>query len=63
MPLQLEMCVWRSPDRKTGWTSADVVGDRLTTGSAHDYADPHWNTVGLVAAHEAGFNVTPLVGG
>jgi 3-hydroxyisobutyrate dehydrogenase-like beta-hydroxyacid dehydrogenase len=42
--------------------SVDVVRDRLITGIARGYADLDWSALGLVAAQEAGLNVTPPVG-
>jgi 3-hydroxyisobutyrate dehydrogenase-like beta-hydroxyacid dehydrogenase len=41
--------------------SVNVVRDRLITGIARGYADLDWTALGLVAAEEAGLNVTPLV--
>jgi 3-hydroxyisobutyrate dehydrogenase-like beta-hydroxyacid dehydrogenase len=41
--------------------SVNVVRDRLITGIARGYADLDWTALGLVAAQEAGLNVTPLV--
>jgi 3-hydroxyisobutyrate dehydrogenase-like beta-hydroxyacid dehydrogenase len=41
--------------------SVGVVRDRLITGIARGYADLDWTALGLVAAEEAGLNVTPLV--
>jgi 3-hydroxyisobutyrate dehydrogenase-like beta-hydroxyacid dehydrogenase len=42
--------------------SVDVVRDRLITGIARGYADLDWTALGLVAAQEAGLNVTPPAG-
>jgi 3-hydroxyisobutyrate dehydrogenase-like beta-hydroxyacid dehydrogenase len=42
--------------------SVNVVRDRLITGIARGYAELDWSALGLVAAEEAGLNVTPLVG-
>jgi 3-hydroxyisobutyrate dehydrogenase-like beta-hydroxyacid dehydrogenase len=42
--------------------SVDVVRDRLITGIARGYADLDWTALGLVAAQEAGLNITPPVG-
>ena len=39
--------------------SVDVVRDRLITGIARGYANLDWTALGLVAAQEAGLNVTP----
>jgi 3-hydroxyisobutyrate dehydrogenase-like beta-hydroxyacid dehydrogenase len=39
--------------------SVDVVRDRLITGIARGYADLDWSALGLIAAQEAGLNVTP----
>jgi 3-hydroxyisobutyrate dehydrogenase-like beta-hydroxyacid dehydrogenase len=41
--------------------SVNVVRDRLITGIARGYGDLDWTALGLVAAEEAGLNVTPLV--
>ena len=41
--------------------SVSVVRDRLITGIARGYADLDWAALGLIAAQEAGLNVTPLV--
>jgi len=41
--------------------SVNVVRDRLITGIARGYSDLDWTALGLVAAEEAGLNVTPLV--
>ena len=41
--------------------SVNVVRDRLITGIARGYADLYWTALGLIAAEEAGLNVTPLV--
>jgi 3-hydroxyisobutyrate dehydrogenase-like beta-hydroxyacid dehydrogenase len=41
--------------------SVNVVRDRLITGIARGYADLDWTALGLIAAEEAGLNVTPLV--
>lgn len=49
------MCVWRSPDRRAGCHRPMWWETGSQTGSACDYADPHWNTV---AAHAAGLIVT-----
>ena len=39
--------------------SVDVVRDRLITGIARGHADLDWSALGLIAAEEAGLNVTP----
>ncbi len=39
--------------------SVDVVRDRLITGIARGHADLDWSALGLIAAEEAGVNVTP----
>jgi 3-hydroxyisobutyrate dehydrogenase-like beta-hydroxyacid dehydrogenase len=41
--------------------SVNVVRDRLITGIARGYADLDWTALGLVAAQEAGLDVTPPV--
>jgi 3-hydroxyisobutyrate dehydrogenase-like beta-hydroxyacid dehydrogenase len=41
--------------------SVDVVRDRLITGIARGHADLDWTALGLIAAEEAGLNVTPPV--
>jgi 3-hydroxyisobutyrate dehydrogenase-like beta-hydroxyacid dehydrogenase len=41
--------------------SVDVVRDRLITGIARGYGDLDWSALGLVAAEEAGINVSPPV--
>jgi 3-hydroxyisobutyrate dehydrogenase-like beta-hydroxyacid dehydrogenase len=41
--------------------SVSVVRDRLITGIARGYGDLDWTALGLVAAEEAGLNITPLV--
>jgi len=41
--------------------SVDVVRDRLITGIARGHADLDWSALGLVAAEEAGLNVTPPI--
>ena len=41
--------------------SVSVVRDRLITGLARGYADLDWTALGLIAAQEAGLNVTPPV--
>jgi hypothetical protein len=38
--------------------SVNVVRDRLITGIARGYADLDWTALGLVAAEEAGLNLT-----
>jgi 3-hydroxyisobutyrate dehydrogenase-like beta-hydroxyacid dehydrogenase len=38
--------------------SVNVVRDRLITGIARGYADLDWTSLGLVAAEEAGLNIT-----
>ena len=41
--------------------SVNVVRDRLITGIARGYADLDWTVLGLIAAQEAGLNLSPLV--
>lgn len=41
--------------------SVDVLRDRLITEIARGYPDLDWSALGLVAAQEAGLNVTPPV--
>jgi 3-hydroxyisobutyrate dehydrogenase-like beta-hydroxyacid dehydrogenase len=41
--------------------SVNVVRDRLITGIARGHADLDWSALGLVAAEEAGLNVTPPI--
>jgi 3-hydroxyisobutyrate dehydrogenase-like beta-hydroxyacid dehydrogenase len=41
--------------------SVDVVRERLITGIARGHADLDWTALGLIAAEEAGLNVTPPV--
>ncbi len=41
--------------------SVNVVRDRLITGIARGYGDLDWTALGLIAAEEAGLNVTHLV--
>jgi 3-hydroxyisobutyrate dehydrogenase-like beta-hydroxyacid dehydrogenase len=41
--------------------SVNVVRDRLITGIARGHADLDWTALGLVAAEEAGLNVTPPI--
>ena len=41
--------------------SVNVVRDRLITGIARGYANLDWSALGLIAAQEAGLNVTPPV--
>ena len=41
--------------------SVNVVRDRLITGIARGYADLDWTVLGLIAAEEAGLNLSPLV--
>jgi 3-hydroxyisobutyrate dehydrogenase-like beta-hydroxyacid dehydrogenase len=41
--------------------SVNVVRDRLITGIARGYGDLDWTALGLVAAEEAGLNVTPPI--
>jgi 3-hydroxyisobutyrate dehydrogenase-like beta-hydroxyacid dehydrogenase len=41
--------------------SVDVVRDRLITGIARGHGDLDWSALGLIAAEEAGLNVTSPV--
>ena len=41
--------------------SVNVVRDRLITGIARGYADLDWTVLGLIAAQEAGLDLSPLI--
>jgi 3-hydroxyisobutyrate dehydrogenase-like beta-hydroxyacid dehydrogenase len=64
MPLVLKdvrLALAEAEDAGAPMPSVNVVRDRLITGIARGYADLDWTALGLVAAEEAGLNVTPLV--
>src|ERR1700704_2291783 len=64
MPLVLKdvrLALAEAEDAGAPMPSVNVVRDRLITGIARGYADLDWTALGLIAAEEAGLNVTPLV--
>jgi 3-hydroxyisobutyrate dehydrogenase-like beta-hydroxyacid dehydrogenase len=64
MPLVLKdvrLALAEAEDAGAPMPSVNVVRDRLITGIARGYADLDWTALGLVAAEEAGLNLTPPV--
>jgi 3-hydroxyisobutyrate dehydrogenase-like beta-hydroxyacid dehydrogenase len=64
MPLVLKdvrLALAEAEDAGAPMPSVGVVRDRLITGIARGYADLDWTALGLVAAEEAGLNLTPPV--
>jgi 3-hydroxyisobutyrate dehydrogenase-like beta-hydroxyacid dehydrogenase len=64
MPLVLKdvrLALAEAEDAGAPMPSVGVVRDRLITGIARGYADLDWTALALVAAEEAGLNLTPPV--